>query len=299
VIPESSHPGQHIAGVSYDPIAKRQAIIVAVWLSNTGVGLYHWQMFLKPLLVSISWLLLQFTAHAGQPPKIAAAASLQFALPEIVTAFQRKTGVTARVTYGSSGNFRRQIVQGAPFELFLSADEQYAVDLVRLGFTIDSSRAYALGRIAIIVPKDSDIELSQDLASLRSAIDGDRLHHFAIANPDHAPYGRAAREALESLGLWQAIQPYLVKGENASQATQFAISGSSEGGIVPYSLAMSPAIARISDNMPIPESHHQPIRQHMVLLRGASEIARQFFEFLGESEAIAIFVKNGYGVTTH
>lgn len=255
-------------------------------------------MLLKPLIALLLCLLLPFSAHAGQPPRIAAAASLQFTLPEIVIAFQRKTGIGAHVTYGSSGNFTRQIAQGAPFELFLSADEQYAVDLVRLGLTIDSSRVYALGRIAMIVPKGSDIELSPDLAGLRSAIDGGSLKHFAIANPDHAPYGRAARETLESLGLWQAIQPFLVKGENASQATQFAVSGSSEGGIVPYSLAMSPAIVRLSDNMPIPESNHQPIRQHMVLMRGASEIAGQFFEFLGEAEASAIFEKNGYGVAT-
>ena len=143
------------------------------------------------------------------------------------------------------------------------------------------------GRIAMIVPKDSDIELSPNLSGLRSAIDVGSLKHFAIANPDHAPYGRAAREALKSMDLWQAIQPFLIKGENASQATQFAVSGSSEGGIVPYSLAMSPAIARLSDNMPIAESHHQPIRQHMVLLRGAGAVAVQFFEFLGEAEAIA------------
>ena len=255
-------------------------------------------MLLKPLIVLLAWLLLEFSAHAGQPPRIAAAASLQFTLPEIVAAFQRKTGMGARVTYGSSGNFARQIAQGAPFELFLSADEQYAVDLVRQGLTIDSSRVYALGRIAMIVPKGSNIDLSPNLSGLRSAIDSGSLKHFAIANPDHAPYGRAAREALESLDLWQAIQPFLIKGENASQATQFAISGSSEGGIVPYSLAMSPAIAQFSDNMPIPESLHQPIRQHMVLLRGAGEVAGQFFEFLGEAEAIAIFVKNGYGVGT-
>jgi len=244
-------------------------------------------MLLKPLIVLLAWLLLEFSAHAGQPPRIAAAASLQFTLPEIVAAFQRKTGIGARVTYGSSGNFTRQIVQGAPFELFLSADEQYAVDLVRQGLTIDSSRVYALGRIAMIVPKGSNIDLSPNLSGLRSAIDSGSLKHFAIANPDHAPYGRAAREALESLDLWQAIRPVLIKGENASQATQFAISGSSEGGIVPYSLAMSPAIAQFSDNMPIPESLHQPILQHMVLLRGAGEGAGQFFEFLGEAEAIA------------
>lgn len=263
------------------------------------IFLYYSLMLLKSLTVLFSLLLLQFPAHATQPPRIAAAASLQFVLPEIVAAFQRETGVGMRVTYGSSGNFRQQIVQGAPFEVFLSADEQYAADLVRLGLTIDSSRVYALGRIAMIVPKGSDIELLPDLSGLRSAIDRGSLKHFAIANPEHAPYGRAAREALESLDLWQTIQPFLIKGENASQATQFAISGSSEGGIVPYSLAISPAIIRFSENIPIPESHHQPIRQHMVLLRSASEFARQFFEFLGGAEASAIFIRNGYGISSH
>jgi molybdate transport system substrate-binding protein len=272
-------------------------LITGTRLSNRRAGLYHWRMLIKLLFVLLSSLLLQFAAHAGQSPRIAAASSLQFALPEIVAAFQRKTGVAARVTYGSSGNFRRQIAQGAPFELFLSADEQYVDDLIKLGLTAGPGRVYALGRIAVILPQGSDIELSQDLAGLRSAIDTGHLKHFAIANPDHAPYGRAARQALESLGLWQSIQPRLIKGENASQATQFAISGSSQGGIVPYSLAISPAIARISTNMPIPESSHQPIRHRMVLLQGAGEFSRQFFEFLGEAESIAIFMNNGYGVT--
>lgn len=271
-------------------------VIVGTRLSNRRVGLYHWWMLIKLLFVLSFSLLLQFAAHAGQSPRIAAASSLQFALPEIVAAFQRKTGVAARVTYGSSGNFRRQIAQGAPFELFLSADEQYVDDLIGLGLAAGPGRVYALGRIAVILPQGSDIELSQDLAGLKSAIDTGRLEHFAIANPDHAPYGRAARQALESLGLWQSIQPRLIKGENASQATQFAISGSSQGGIVPYSLAISPAIARISTHMPIPESSHQPIRHRMVLLQGAGEFSRQFFEFLGEAESIAIFMNNGYAV---
>jgi molybdate transport system substrate-binding protein len=152
-------------------------------------------------------------------------------------------------------------------------------------------------RIAVVVPRGSEIQLTQDLMGLRSAIENGSLKHFAIANPDHAPYGRAAREALQSLGLWQAIQPHLVKGENASQATQFAISGSSEGGIVPYTFAIFPEISQLIEIMPVPLSRHQPIRQHMVLLRGAGEIAHQFFDFLGEAESVAIFVTHGYGVT--
>lgn len=242
-------------------------------------------------------MLLQFAVHAGQqPPRIAAASSLQYVLPDIVAAFQSKTGESIRVTYGSSGNFRRQIVQGAPFELFLSADESYAEDLVRLGLTLGPSRVYALGRIAVIVPRDGPIKLSKDLSGLGSAIENGRLTHFAIANPDHAPFGRAARQALVSLGLWQAIQPYLVRGENASQATQFAISGSSQGGIVPYTFALSAGIAGSNETMLIPQTLHQPIRQHMVLMRDAGTIAGQFFEFLGGAESIAIFVNHGYGV---
>jgi molybdate transport system substrate-binding protein len=253
-------------------------------------------MLVRLLIITLSGLLLQFAVYAGQPPSIAAAARLQYALPEIAAAFQRETGVGVRVTYGSSGNFQRQIAQGAPFELFLSADEQYVDDLVKLGLTIDSSRIYALGRIAVIVPRSSNIKLSPDLMGLRSAIDNGSLSHFAIANPDHAPYGRAAREALQSLGLWQAIQPYLVKGENASQATQFAISGSSDGGIVPYTFALTPKIAQSSEVMLLPQSRHHPIRQHMVLIRGAGEIARQFFNFLSGAEAIAVFANHGYEI---
>ncbi len=249
---------------------------------------------MKRLTFFLTGLLLHFSVQAEALPQFAVASSLQFVLPEIVIAFQRQTGFTPRITYGSSGNFRRQIAQGAPFELFLSADESYVAALVDEGFTLDSGQVYALGRIAVIVPKDSSIKLTKDLSGLRLAIEDGDLHHFAIANPDHAPYGRAAREALQSIGLWQAIQPYLVKGENESQATQFAISGSSQGGIVPYALAISPAIASISEVMPIPQSRHQPIRQHMVLLNGAGDIARQFYDFIGSPESRAIFTRYGY-----
>ena len=239
---------------------------------------------------------MQFGVQAAQPPQFAVASSLQFVLPEIVTAFQRQTGFKVRITYGSSGNFRRQIVQGAPFELYLSADESYVAALLEQGRTVDSGRIYALGRVAAIVPKNSDIKLTRDLSAIGSAIENGDLQHFAIANPEHAPYGRAARETLESIGLWKAIQPYLVKGENASQATQFAVSGSSQGGIVPYALAISPAIVSSSEVMLIPQSRHQPIRQRMVLLKGAGEIARQFYDFVGSPDSRAILVRYGYEI---
>lgn len=251
-------------------------------------------MTLRRLAVFVAFLTLQFAAQADQPARFAAASSLQFVLPEILLAFQRKTGYAPRITYGSSGNFSRQISQGAPFELFLSADESYVAALVRQGLTVDSGRIYALGSIAAIAPKQANIRLTQDLSGFRSAIESGELKYFAIANPDHAPYGRAAREAMQSAGLWQAIQPHLVRGENASQAAQFAISGSSQGGIVPFGLTKSPAIATTSHVMLIPPSYYQPVRQRMVLMNEAGTIARQFFDFVGGPEAGEIFLRHGY-----
>jgi len=229
-----------------------------------------------------------------QYPQVAAASSLQFVLPEIASAFKRETGHGLRITYGSSGNFRRQITQGAPFELFLSADEGYARALSEQSLTLDPGRVYALGRVAAIVPRNSRIKLTQDLSGFAAAIKAGQLQHFAIANPDHAPYGKAARETLKANGLWQAIEPFLVKGENASQAMQFAVSGSSQGGIVAYALALTPSIASISEVMLIDQSRHEPISQRMVLLKGSGEVARLFYDFIGSPTARKILKSYGY-----
>jgi len=250
----------------------------------------------KLLTFFLAILLLPSVAQSVQNPRIAAASSLQFVLPEIAAAFKQETGHNLRITYGSSGNFRRQITQGAPFDLFLSADEAYVHALSEQRLTIDSGRVYALGRVAVIVPKNSDIELTQDLSGFAAAIDGGQLQHFAIANPDHAPYGKAAREALQAIGLWKAIEPFLVKGENASQALQFAVSGSSQGGIVAYALALTPSIASISEVMLIDQSRHAPISQRMVLLKGAGEVARQFYDFIGSPTAREILKAYGYDI---
>lgn len=233
-------------------------------------------------------------AQAEQSPRIAAASSLQFALPEVLAEFKRQTGHSVRVTYGSSGNFRRQIVQGAPFEMFLSANESYVDALVVRDLTIGSGLIYAQGRISMIVPNNSSIKLTDNLLGLSEALDRGEVNRFAIANPDHAPYGRAAREALKTFGLWDTIQPFIIKGESASQATQFAVSGSSQGGIVPYALAISPAISKSNQVGLISRSSHQPIGQRMVLLKGASEVTRQLYSFIVSVDAQKIFTQYGF-----
>lgn len=251
-------------------------------------------MMLRIMLLLLVGHLLPFDSRAEQTPQIAVASSLQFVMPELVAAFKQKAGYAPRITYGSSGNFTRQITQGAPFQLFMSADESYVKTLNELGLTLDAGRVYALGRLAVVVPEKSSLSLTEDLLFIKMAIEQNTFRRFAIANPDHAPYGRAARETLQSVKLWQVIQPFLVRGENASQAMQFALSGSSQGGMLPLALTKSSRIAKSSRVLAIPTSLHQPIRQRMVLLKNSSRRARDFYEFIGSREASEIFSHYGY-----
>ena len=182
-------------------------------------------------------------ALQAQPvPTVAAAADLKFALEEVAARFHRDTGHELRLVFGSSGNFHSQILQGAPFHLYLSADEDYVFRLADAGKAVDRGRLYARGRIGILVPHGSPLLADGQLKDLAAALKDGRLKKFAIANPDHAPYGKRAEEALRHAGLWDAIRPKLVLGENVSQAAQFATSGSAQGGIIAWSLALAPPV---------------------------------------------------------
>jgi molybdate transport system substrate-binding protein len=233
-------------------------------------------------------------APAAEVPVIAAAADLQFALAEVADAFAKQTGRTVKLAFGSSGNFARQIRQGAPFELFFSADEDYVLDLARDGFLRDRGELYAIGRIVLIVPRGSPLRADGTLADLRAALRDGRVKKFAIANPEHAPYGRRAEEALRRAGLWEEIRPRLVLGENAAQTAQFAASGSAQGGIVAYSLALAPRIAALGSFALIPEDWHEPLRQRMALAKRAGPAAALFYDFAQSPPARAIFRKYGF-----
>jgi molybdate transport system substrate-binding protein len=233
-------------------------------------------------------------AGAADPPVIAAASDLQFALAEVAEAFTKQTGQPVKLSFGSSGNFARQIRQGAPFELFFSADEDFVLDLARDGFTRDRGELYAIGRIVIIVPHGSPLKPDGTLADLRAALADGRLTRFAIANPEHAPYGKRAEEAMRHAGIWDAIKPRLVLGENVSQAAQFATSGSTQGGIIAYSLALSPKVSALGPYALVPEEWHQPLRQRMVLTKKAGPVAARFFDFAQSPPARAIFRKYGF-----
>ncbi|MEQ8267554.1 MAG: molybdate ABC transporter substrate-binding protein [Parvibaculum sp.] len=249
--------------------------------------------------IKLAALLLAFfvaaaPARAEDAPSIAAASDLQFALTDVAAAFTAATGKMVRLSFGSSGNFFRQIRQGAPFEMFLSADEAFVQDLAAAGETADEGALYGVGRIVLILPKGSPLAADGSLADLAAALEDGRLKKFAIANPEHAPYGRAAEEALRHAGLWEAIQDRLVHGENVSQAAQFALSGSTQGGIVAWSLALAPEVAARGTYAPIPETAHKPLRQRMVLLKGAGGTARAFHAFMQGEEARAIMRRYGF-----
>ena len=233
-------------------------------------------------------------ASAQAVPTVAAAADLKFALEEIAAKFRADIKQDIKLTFGSSGNFTSQLMQGAPFEIFLSADEGFVFRLADAGKTVDRGTLYAEGRIVLFAPKGSSLKPDANFADLRAALKDGRIQRFAIANPEHAPYGRAAEQALKGQGLWEAVAPKLVLGENVSQAAQFASSGSAQGGIFAYSLAISPEVSSLGSYALIPADWHAPLRQRMVLMKTAGEIAKSFYTYVQSPATRAIFRKYGF-----
>ena len=230
----------------------------------------------------------------GDAPVVAAASDLQFAVEEIAAAFTAGTDMRVRLSFGSTGNFARQIREGAPFQIFMAADEAFVAGLYRDGFTRDAGDLYGIGRLAIMAPHGAVLVPDAGLDSLAELLAAGRIARFAIANPEHAPYGMRAREALIARGLWEELQPFLVLGENVSQAAAFALSGNAEGGIVAWSLALAPQVAGRGHHALIPEDWHQPLRQRMVLLNGAGPVAEAFYAFLMQPDARAILARYGF-----
>lgn len=235
-------------------------------------------------------------AAAQDVPAIAAASDLKFALEEVAAKFKADTGREVKLVFGSSGNFTQQILNGAPFQMLMSADEAYIFKVADAGKTLaaDRGKLYAVGRIGIFVPRNSPLRADAALDDLAAALKDRRIKRFAIANPEHAPYGRAAQQALQRRGLWEALQPLLILGENVSQAAQFAASGSAEGGIIPLSLARAPAVGGLGTFALLPAEWHDPLRQRMVLLLNAGETAKAFYAYISEPPAREIFIKYGF-----
>jgi molybdate transport system substrate-binding protein len=233
-------------------------------------------------------------AQQAQRPavRVVAASDLQFALPELAARFSQDSGERVELNFGSSGKFAQQILQGLPADIYMAADESFVFQLADAGLTQGRGDLYALGRVAVLVPTASTIALDPALRGLRDS--WARIQHFAIANPEHAPYGRAAQQVLQHLGMWQAAQPKLVLGENISQATQFVTSGAAQAGISALSLALAPDVAKRARHLVLPADLHEPLRQRMVLLRSSRPHALRFYQFLQSAAAQLILRRYGF-----
>lgn len=244
--------------------------------------------FLRSLLAALALAMLSLPAHAERFT-IAAASDLRYALDEIITHYRAQhPGDEIEVIYGSSGKISTQIMNGAPYDLFFSADIAFPERLQAAGLTASAPAVYAIGRIVIWSTTLDASKLSlQDLA-------GDTIRRIAIAQPAHAPYGLRAKEALQHRGLWEAIQPHLVLGENVAQTAQFALSGNAEGGIIALSLALAPEVAAQGDYALISHDWHEPLLQRMVLLNDAGPVAEAFYAYIQSPAAREIMVRYGF-----
>lgn len=229
----------------------------------------------------IGWLLLLATAANAQQLTIAAASDLRFALEEIRGHFQiLNPGAEVDIVYGSSGNMSTQIANGAPYDLFFSADIAYPRQLHARGHATSPPQPYARGRLVVWHNSRGTAPYTlEDLAS-------QGLHRIAIAQPRHAPYGDRARQALQAKGLWETVAPRLVFGENIAQTASMVESGAADAGLIALSLARFPAMAAQGYTL-VEESLHEPLVQGFVITRhGADNTLARHFAGLMEAPAV-------------
>ena len=224
---------------------------------------------------------------------VAAAADLEPALREIAAGYEHESGTTLKMTFGSSGNFFTQIENGAPYDLFFSADIDYPRKLEAEGKAASGSLyKYAQGKLVMWVPTESGLDLASGLRLLNSAA----VHKIAIANPQHAPYGRAAVAAMKAAGVYQAAEPKLVVGENISQAAQFAVTGNADVGLIALSLAMSPGMKGRGRYVDVPAELYPPIEQAVIVDASSKskQAALRFLSYVKSPGAKQILRKYGF-----
>jgi molybdate transport system substrate-binding protein len=247
-------------------------------------------MLLPKLLLLACSLLLALPACA-EKITIAAAADLKFAMDEIVTGFRKiNPDAEVEVIYGSSGKFHTQIQQGAPYDLYFSADIAFPRELAKKGVAASEVMPYAVGRIVLW-----SATLDATKMTLSSLLDP-AIKRVAIANPKHAPYGKRAEEALRAAGLWDKVEPKLVYGENIAHTAQFVQTGNAQAGIIALALALNPGLAGKGGYWLIPETLHAPLEQgYIITRRGANKaVAKRFATYLADRPARDIMVAHGF-----
>jgi len=238
------------------------------------------------------------TSLCAQALRIAAAADLQQVLPELMQAFRAKHPNTRiEAVYGSSGNFVTQIVSGAPFDVFLSADIRYPDNLNAKGMTTAKPRRYAVGALVVWVGKQARTNIDNDVQKMGMAVLNDpRVRRLAIANPAHAPYGERAKEALEAKNLWSAVQKRLVLADNVAQAAQFAQTLNVDAAIISLSLALTPTMQKAGSYALIDRKLYTPLEQGIVALKRSAQpmLANEFVEYVCSPEGASILARYGF-----
>ena len=232
----------------------------------------------------------------AQPVTIAVASNLKPAFEEIYKGFRQvhPQSKSIRIVYGSSGNLASQMKQGAPYDLFIAADESYPLRLVEAGLTRDRGAVYAIGHLALITNSAAGLVLSSDPEILKAVLRGSGK--IAIANPDLAPYGRASVQYLQAIKMWGELQERLIYAENISIATVYVSSGAVKVGITALSLAKSSELASTIQYIALPDDLYAPIQQRMVLRRDPAPSAIALYDYLQGAAAKQVFVRNGYSV---
>ncbi|EPG72582.1 molybdate ABC transporter, periplasmic molybdate-binding protein [Leptospira fainei serovar Hurstbridge str. BUT 6] len=224
---------------------------------------------------------------------IAAASDLKFAMDEIIASFKKSNpGNEVDVVYGSSGKFQAQIREGAPFDIYFSADINYPRELAKSGFASSEVIPYAIGRIVLWSANQDASKMT-----LNNLLDS-KVVRIAIANPKHAPYGKRAEEALHSAGLWEKVESKLVFGENIAQTAQFVQTGNAQVGIIALSLAISPELAGKGGYFLIPDNLHQPLEQGFIVTKRASKnpLAKKFAEYVMGEAVRTVMAKYGFAL---
>jgi molybdate transport system substrate-binding protein len=235
------------------------------------------------------------TAAPADEITVAAAADLTFAFKDVAAKFHQQTGDEVKLSFGSSGNFFSQIQSGAPYDLFFSADISYAKKLEDAGLAEPGTLyEYAVGKIVLWAPSGSKLDLSAGLRVLNDPA----IHKIAIANPEHAPYGRAAVAAMRHEGIYDHVKDKIVLGENISQTAQFVQSGNAEIGIIALSLVLAPAMKDQGKYFEIPAADYPPIEQAVVILKSSQkkDLARKFLAFLKKPETISLMRRYGFAI---
>jgi len=245
---------------------------------------------LRQLILALLFLLSQ--SVFAQQTTVAVAANMKDAFAEINTAFKAAGAPDIRIVYGSSGNFTAQIMNGAPFNLFISADEYFPIELYKKGKAIDQGVVYAIGKLAIISKNSAAISLGDSKSELIKVIS--KANKIAIAKPELSPYGKAAIEYLKAEGLWDIAKDKLIYGDNIGIATMYVVTGAADLGFTALSLAKSVEVAKETNFILVNSKLYEPIKQRMVLIKGAPREATTLYQFMQSPAAKLILQKYGY-----